>query len=272
MTDLMKPVEINEIKFYVSNDGLQTGLSQNGLAILCGIDEKTIRKLLNKLSTETEVIETLKSLQGKEFWFGLDAENNAKVVKSEYAAKIIEYYAFDSKAANNTAKYSFRKFATIGIEKWIKEITGYKETKLSSTDELLGQLLLKFEGLEKETKELRTLRGKTKTVYLGLDKLLDDLVKEEDDLLPPDDKDSLNRKYTLTEWLREEKDIYDISASLKSKLAIMVSQNFKALKYKDPEKGIRKHKNGKINNGVSLYSFADFGILDMALTKILNSR
>ena len=99
--------------------------------------------------------------------------------------------------------------------------------------------------------------------------LLNDLVKEEEDLLPPEDKDSLNRKYTLTEWLREEKDIYDISSSLKSKLAIMVSQNYKAMKHKDPEKGIRRHKNGKINNGVQIYEVGDFPILDMSLTKIL---
>lgn len=265
----MKPVIVEEIEFYVSNDGLKTGLSQNGLAILCGVKESTIRELLNKSMLGQNQIDILKPLLNKDLWFEVEAENNAKVVKSEYAAKVIEYYAFESKATNNTAKYSFRKFATIGIEKWIKDIAGYRETKLSSTDELLGQLLLKFEGLEKETKELRTLRGKTKTVYLGLDKLLDDLVKEEDDLLPPEDKNSLDRKYTLTEWLREEKGIYDISPSLKSKLAIMVSQNFKALKYKDPEKGIRKHKNGKINNGVSLYSITDFPILDMSLTKIL---
>lgn len=267
----MKPVIVEEIEFYVSDSGETTGMSLSGLARLCGVNLSTIQKLTSKVNNATTKVtsESLESLQDKVFSKNQSTDNNSKIVDSEACAAIIEYYAFDSKAKNEKALFTYRKFAKKGIATWIKEVTGFENVLGKQAFDILKDMYSELLELKQETKELRTLRGKTKTVYLGLDKLLDDLGKEEDDLLPPEDKDSLNRKYTLTEWLREEKDIYDISPSLKSKLAIMVSQNFKALKYKDPEKGIRKHKNGKINNGVSLYSITDFPILDMSLTKIL---
>ena len=266
----MKPVTVNEIEFYVSNDGLQTGLSQNGLALLCGIDEKSIRKLLDKLNSgsDFELIESLRHIPGKDLWYVTDAQNNAKVVKAEYAAKVIEYYAFESKASNNTAKYSFRKFATMGIEKWIKEITGYEEKQLSTTDDLLKQLLLKFDGLEKETKELGTIRGKTKTCYIGLDNMLDTL-SEEENLLPSETKEELEKTYTLTEWLREYKGINDLSSGKKHSLALSISQTYNQLKEEKPKRECRRSKDGKINNGVSVYTLKDFWILEKSFSLVM---
>lgn len=269
MNNTIKPVTVEEIEFYVSNNGKDTGLSQRGLSRLCGVSVSTIMELMNNLKVIGKTVpKELKDLQGKELWVIGDFENNAKVVKSDFAAKIIEYYAFNSKASNDVAKHSLLKFASIGIDNWIKNIVGYEEKQLSTTDQLLKQLLLKFDGLEKETKELRTIRGKTKTCYIGLDNMLDTL-SEEENLLPSETKEELEKTYTLTEWLREYKGIYDLSNGKKHSLALTISQTYNQLKEEKPKREVRRSKDGKINNGVSVYTLKDFWILEKSFSLVM---
>ncbi len=49
----------------------------------------------------------------------------------EVCATILEWYGFESQRPTDTAKYSYRKFAKLGIRSWIQGITGWKpqETK-----------------------------------------------------------------------------------------------------------------------------------------------
>lgn len=266
MSNLTKQV-IDQIEFYINEDGSFTGLSVRGLARLCGINVSSIKRLLDSIDNKTVAADILKPLQNKDLAVALD--DNVKVIDSDTSAVIIEYYAFDSKVSNETALYSFRKFASKGISTWIKDVVGFKDTSYNKdTLSVLNELLNRMKVLEKETVDLRLLKTKTTTVYLGLDKLIDNLIKEEDNLLPPEDKDTLARNYTVTEWLREYKGIRDLDLSFRSKLAIMASQNYKALKGTDPEKGIRRHSNGKINNGVTVYYLEDLPILDLAFNTL----
>ena len=112
-------------------------MSQNALARLCGVTERALfadGRIVAKLSQEDtrtkDAPECLKEHQGKVFETELKGDSGqgvlANIVNSDAAAAIIEYYAYESKAANETAKKSFRAFAKLGIERWIKDLTGYK--------------------------------------------------------------------------------------------------------------------------------------------------
>lgn len=269
----MTPVVVEEIEFYVSKDGKEVGISISGLARLCGVSQQAISGILKEVEsvTSSERIKSLKLTADKLFLLQL-GEKNAKVLSSAVATRLIKYYAYESKYATETAKYSLDKFLELGFDNWVKVITGFDVPKENPNDMLtklyseFRELNAKTTKLTSETEELRKLRQKTKDSYKGLDKLIDDLVKEESNLLPPED--SNNRNYTITEWLRECKGILDIDLTLRSKLSIMASQNYKTLKGVDPEKGIRKHSNGKINNGVTVYYEEDLPILELAFNRL----
>ena len=48
----MKKTDIDGIEFYVSNDGIQTGLSLRGISKLCGISHSSIADLITNLAVE----------------------------------------------------------------------------------------------------------------------------------------------------------------------------------------------------------------------------
>jgi hypothetical protein len=261
---VVNPTTVDEIEFYVSNDGTYTGMSQTGLAKLCGVGESTVRGLLNKLGSQQNPPESLKTITGKESWVRTSAPNNAQIVPSHICAEIIYYYAFESKVANDNAKYSFKKFATIGIDNWIKQITGYVES--DSNKEVLSclhQLIGDVAELKETSKAYHTLKGTTTKVFPGLNKMLDELEVEDEFLeLEPDIKEM-----TATEWLKSKGITFDTPQ--KRRFALLLSETYKTTVGKDAKKVNRKSKDGKKNNGVSVYHWTEFPILQLCLNKLL---
>lgn len=266
----MKPVKVDEIDFYVSDDGKEVGISISGLAELCGVKKQSIQELISNIEESGNTnAKSLKALSSKDLWCQTDKTmNNAKVIKPDAATNIIYYYAFESKAANEKAKFSLMKFASIGFEKWVKNVVGFEEKEVLSTDEVLRTLLLEFKELKKETKELRNIKGKTKTYYVGFYDMVTTL-GEEENLLPDDNTDEFEKTYTLTEWLREFKDIESLGSKAKHNLALSISQTYKQFTNEVPRKEIRRDKNGKINNGVYVYTFRDFWILEKSFNLVM---
>ena len=134
--------EVESIDLYVSNDGKTTALSVTGLAKLCGVHPSTILDLLNRLDDTLlckPVPKSLECLRGKVFvasGYSVDGNTfaqSARLVNSEAASIIIHYYAHESKVANDTAKNSLVKFLSKGIDRWIKEATGYQESVKPTT-------------------------------------------------------------------------------------------------------------------------------------------
>ena len=259
----VNPVVVDEIEFYVSSDGHYTGMSQSGLARLCGVEESTIRRLIAKLGSAQVNTKTLESLTGKESWTRTSSPNQAEVIPSKVCSGIIAYYAFESKAKNDIAKYSLAKFSTIGIDKWIKEITGYAE----KSEELL--LLDSIKEVLKEVKELKqttvkyeNIRGKTTVVFPNLDTMLDELALEENLIL-----ENNNEEMTATEWLSTKGITLD--RSKRHKFAGMLAETYKSMTKKEPKKVVRTSRDGKKNNGVSVYRFDELPILQLCLNKLL---
>ena len=126
MTQIIRVMEDGVEFFSVESTG-ESGMSQSGLAKLCGVTRQAIDKLLNSLST-SDCPEFLKPLQGKELTVttSLKQYKNATIVKDEVCAVILEWYAFESQRPNDTARYSYRKFAKLGIRSWIQTITRWE--------------------------------------------------------------------------------------------------------------------------------------------------
>lgn len=127
--------EIESIDLYVSTDGTVTALSVSGLAKLCGISHRSMLDVCNLLNDAggKSVPKQLEGLQSKVYLDGgYDVEGSgvakyARLINSKSAARIIRYYAYESKAANDTAKISYDKFAERGIDIWIKDVTEFQK-------------------------------------------------------------------------------------------------------------------------------------------------
>jgi hypothetical protein len=233
-----------ELQFFVSSDGKTCGMSQSALAKLCGVQERAIfaeGKLINRLATlgnrPGEAPECLKSFQGKVFETDLAGNSghgvNANIVNSKAAAAIISYYGFESKAANPVARKSLLAFASIGIDTWIKSVTGY----ISDSDRL-ANIEMVMTGLVGEVREMREeIRDfkKVVTVYPKIDGWKNGL-KGLPFYLPED--------FSLKDYL--EAKALDFTNTEFRKIRLQVAQAWETLMgEKPPKRHVYGLKNGK---------------------------
>lgn len=129
-------VERDGVEFFTSTQTGESGMSESGLARLCGVAPQTVNELLQNLVTGKRRSECLKHLLDKDIWLQGKGLDNAKVVKDQVCAAVIEYYAFESRNKNDKALFSFRKFAAMGIQTWIQDITGWHQQQPDLEPEL----------------------------------------------------------------------------------------------------------------------------------------
>ena len=273
MTNIqMVQKEVDGIEFYVSIDGKQSGMSESGLARLCGVNRYAVQSLIKRINDPAtkELPKTLESFAGKALELQEAAnKDQAKVVSSDLCAAIVEYYAFESKATNEVARFSFRKFASKGISSWIKEITGYNDNQIPESREILSilkEVLSEVGELKQISKEYKNLRGRTVKVFPALDKTLEEFAVEGESL--PEENP---QNYTITEWVNLTKRGITLDNSTKHKLALLTSETYKSVTGSEPKKEHRQDKiTKKRNNSVSVYSYTEFPILQLAWNKLFN--
>lgn len=130
MPGILREVTTDGVEFFTKTDTGESGMSQSGLAILCGVGPDAIAKLLVTVMTSS-CPEFLKPLQNMVVTLMTSSPefNNATILKSEVCALILEWYAFESQRTNDVARDSFRKFAKKGIDSWIQDITGWNKSQ-----------------------------------------------------------------------------------------------------------------------------------------------
>jgi hypothetical protein len=124
-------VERDGVEFFTIDETGQSGMSESGLARLCGVTPMAVNKVLRNSVYTWEQDGSLKPgfrknlscipRDGRKISSSQDL--HIKILSAEVCARVIEYYAFESKYKTEEAIFAYRKFASMGINAWIQEIT-----------------------------------------------------------------------------------------------------------------------------------------------------
>lgn len=264
--EIVKPVIEDGIEFYVSSDGSEAGVSISGLARLCGVDRKTIQTVLaNKSAPKAS-----KSSPEEVFNLRLEGFKGAKIINSRVATQIIKHYAYESKAANVTARYSLDRFIDIGFTSWVKQVAGFSVANNNhALTNVLNELYTNINHLTQEMREWRTVRRVADDHMEGVNILIEEINRSEEH------KESVvnARTYTLIEWLEEEKGIAGMSHSNKTKLGRAASETYKSLRQYKPNRTTRMIRSRRTNclmpNKTNGYTQDDFPILEVAYNEFM---
>lgn len=274
MTNLvLSPVTVDGIEFYVTNDGSRTGMSMSGLSRLCGVDRSTVVELLGILDASSAVtlggggsqrLKSLEAILGNVFEPGVTGVNNAKIVNSSACAQIITYYAYESPAANEVAKHSLKKFVSIGIDTWIKTVTGFNgQTDDTKVIAMLTELITEVKDLRQVTVEYKQLKGATASYYPNLDIMLDELAQSKHQDV--DEESGI----TLAQWLLIYKQGITLDKSSFHRFAGLVSDTYKSTVGKNPEKRTIKKAPGRYVPNTTVYRPSDYPIIEMCWRKMI---
>lgn len=136
MANLIKPEpgqQPGTTEFYTLESTGESGMSQSGLAILCGVTQQSISNLERTLTSRSPS-KWLNSLVGKDLTLTsseVDPDltvngkpvGNLRIYSAGACSRIIQHYAFQE---NEVAQYSLDQFTELGINAWIQTITGWR--------------------------------------------------------------------------------------------------------------------------------------------------
>ncbi|MGK7893910.1 MAG: sigma-70 family RNA polymerase sigma factor [Xenococcus sp. (in: cyanobacteria)] len=154
--------EENDIEFFTVQATGESGISYSGLAILCGVNQSTITRLISKLrditplrtNRETQlkstssngfnpmrdkILKRLEAFIGKELHLEGDYKKQGgevKILRADFCAAVIKHYALEGR---EIAEHSMDKFMTLGINTWIQSITGWQTTQIPLSQPPISQ-------------------------------------------------------------------------------------------------------------------------------------
>jgi hypothetical protein len=274
----VEPTVVNNIEFYVANHGLECGTSHRGLARLAGKPLTNIHELMTEIlrltafgkreeskvsaNTQRAALAICKGLSCVPI-LDISAANGAKIINSKFVARIIRYYAYEDTKPSEIAKFSYDKFAEVGIDTWIKDVTGtctgndfaLVQKSLNQILDVLTTTNARLTSLEQKT------NGYTKaTIEMpGLVKWLEAYGQQEDSQLTLPDADL----FTLSEYLWEMKKLKFEKPAM-SLFANKVAFVYRTMSEARPERkrsiGIKGYQTPLTN----AYRRRDFPLLDIA--------
>lgn len=120
----------DNVEFFTIVETGESGMSESGLARLCGVSQQGVNKLLHRIAAIAEA-DDANGLLNRTIWIqgrGLSGLKDSKVtnlciVTAAACATVIEHYAFNSRHRTEKALFTYRKFGSVGITAWIQEIT-----------------------------------------------------------------------------------------------------------------------------------------------------
>jgi hypothetical protein len=124
-------VERDGVEFFTIDETGESGMSESGLANLCGVARSSLHQFVSNSSLGWEAEKELnprfrkvigcKANYSKDFKPGQNS--NIKILSATVCARTIEHYAFESKHKTAEALFAYRKFAELSITAWIQEVT-----------------------------------------------------------------------------------------------------------------------------------------------------
>lgn len=250
----VKPQVIDGIEFYVSSDRSIAGCSQSGLARLAGVARATLQRHMSifaqKVPAHFNVPFELKTLLRQPFTLPIICENGAKILKEEVCVALLEYYAFTSPVKNETALYSYRKFAAMGWHSWVLSVTGHSTTtsQPASKNDIADELA----EIKDAIKQLGDIKEETKKSHPGLAALIEGYGQSS-----PNIPRGLRNPFCFAEWALccgyDQRDHF---------LIRRVAEHVKALR--------GKHSLPKLD-GRNVYFYADLPAFESAILTLGSS-
>ena len=122
-------------------------------------------------------------------------------------------------------------------------------------------VLSMLEKLQKEMNELKELWGISNTTISEQE--ITEALQIETEVL--DDSDP--KEMTATEWLKSKGITFE--SQQRKQFSFLLSQAYRRTFNKEPKKAYKISKDGKKNNGVFVYHYTEFPILQLCLNKML---
>ena len=124
-------VERDGVEFFTIDDTGESGMSESGLAGLCGIAPISVHRFISSRSVAWDHEKELNPAFRKTIAFNAKhakdfkpGQNlNIKILGATVCSRTIEHFAFESKYKTAEALFAYRKFAEKGINAWIQEVT-----------------------------------------------------------------------------------------------------------------------------------------------------
>jgi hypothetical protein len=118
------------VEFFTIDATGESGVSLSGAAKLAGVRRQSLTTLIQNVVAGKTRSTCLEPFIGRDlrvqFSFAR-VESYTQIVwlPSDFLAAILEYYAYESPRKTPEALFAFRKFAKMGIDRWIQGITGW---------------------------------------------------------------------------------------------------------------------------------------------------
>jgi hypothetical protein len=122
ITNPIKPHIVDDMEFYVTD--FECGMTRPELAKFCGINKGSIRTLLKAIEHGDTSSKALSRFAGHSPYLPVSVETNARIVRVQVCEAVCKYYTFESRSKNVIALASYQKFSSLGMEAWIRDVTG----------------------------------------------------------------------------------------------------------------------------------------------------
>ena len=121
----------DDVEFFTIDRTGESGMSEAGLARLCGVDRKSVSNRIRNIgATKNQNFDSEASLNSysRVRPKGLTPDERSYIshfafISASVCAQVIEYFAFESKHKTEEALFAYRKFGKTGINAWIQEMT-----------------------------------------------------------------------------------------------------------------------------------------------------
>ena len=166
-------VERDGVEFFTIDETGESGMSESGLARLCGVTPRAVIKLVSSSldtwdptkSLEPQRNRSVRLIPSNDSRTSRGQNADITLIRAEICGKVIEHYAFESKYKTQEALFAYRKFALAGITSWIQEITRWHGNAIPKTG-----VVVDFKTIDLLLN--KKLDGTSYRVYLILQKAL----------------------------------------------------------------------------------------------------
>ena len=237
----------DDVEFFTINATGESGMSESGLARLCGIDRKSVSNFIRNVGRDQNQFfdaETSPSQSLRVRLKGLTSEERSYIshlsfISASICADVIEHYAFYARHKTNQALLVYQKFAKLGISNWIQQITDWHGNAIPKNG-----IVTDFNTIE--TLMDKRLDGSSYRVYLVLQKAIR--------LRMPLTADEIMERAGIS------RSAYTTAVTKLDELSLLPDW-CKIQRKNQPERAVRDRLHAKLGGKVEAYT--KFGLIDL---------